>query len=112
MRDAFILGYRFEGLYRVNGRPLLALVHDTDHQSELSQRRLAHLHYEALLKKLVFGIPDVQAQYDGVCPGCANGKKTMGPFLSSNNKTNDILQLIHFDICGPHPHSQFMRPQR
>ena len=50
MRDVFTLGWRFEGLYRVTGRPLLALVHNTN-----------HLHYDALskLKKLVIGIPDV-----------------------------------------------------
>lgn len=35
MRDAFKLGSRYEGLYRVTGRPLLALVHDTNHRSEL-----------------------------------------------------------------------------
>ena len=35
MRYAFTLGSRFEGLYRVIGRPLLELVHDTNHLSEL-----------------------------------------------------------------------------
>lgn len=25
----------------------------------------------------------------------------MGPFPSSKKKTNAILHLIHFDICGP-----------
>jgi len=59
--------------------------------------------YDALLKlkKLVFGILDVQAQHDGVCPSCASGKKTKGPFPSSENKTNDILHLIHSDLYGP-----------
>lgn len=103
MRDAFILESRFEGLYRVTARPLLALVHNTNYLSELWHRKLAHIHYDALLKfkKLVSGIPDVQAHHDGVCPSCASGKKTRGPFPSSKNKTNDILHLIHFDICGP-----------
>jgi len=103
MRNAFPLGSKFEGLYTVTRRPLLALVHHTNHLSEPWHRRLAHLHYDALpkLKKLVFGIPDVQAQHDGVCPGCASGKKTRGPFPSRENKTNDMLQLIHSGICGP-----------
>jgi len=96
------LGSRFEGLYRVTGRPLLALVHDTNHISELWHRRLAHLHYDALpkLNKLVYGILDVQVQHDGVCSGCASGKKTRGPIPSSKNKTNAILLLIHSYICG------------
>lgn len=35
MKDAFILGSRFEGLYRVTGRPLFAFVHNTNHLIEL-----------------------------------------------------------------------------
>ena len=35
MRNAFTLGSRFEVLYRVTGRPLLAMVHDKNHQSKL-----------------------------------------------------------------------------
>jgi len=105
MRDAFIIGLSFEGLYRVTRRSLLALVHNTNHLNELWHNILAHLHCDALpkLKKLVLGIPDVQARHDGVCPGCASGKKTRGPFPSSKNKTNDILHLIHSDICGMMP---------
>lgn len=35
MNDALTFGSRFEGLYRVTSRQLLALVHDTNHLSEL-----------------------------------------------------------------------------
>jgi len=48
-------------------------------------------------------MPDVQASHDGVCPGCASGRKAREPFPSSRNKTNDILQLIHSDLCGSMP---------
>lgn len=40
MRDAFILGSRVEGLFRVNERPLLEMVHDGNHQSELWQSKI------------------------------------------------------------------------
>eukprot|EP00253_Pinus_taeda_P023604 PITA_23604 len=105
MKDAFTLATRYEGLYRVTGRPLLALVHNINHLSELWHRRLAHLHYEALLKleNLVSGIPKVRAQHDGVCPRCASGKMIRGPFPSSENKTTEILHLIHSNICGLMP---------
>jgi len=58
MRDAFTLGSRFKGLYKVTGRPPLALVHNTNHLSKLWHSRLVHLHYDALpkLNKLVSGI--------------------------------------------------------
>jgi len=66
MRYAFTLGKRYEGLYRVTGRPLLALVHNINNLRELCNRRLAHLHYDALpkLENFVLGIPKVQAQHD------------------------------------------------
>lgn len=105
MRDAFTLGSRIEGPYRVNGRPMQAMVHDIKHQSELRHRRLARQHYEALpkVRKFVSGMPDVQSSHDGVCSGCVSGKKTRGPFPSCKNTNNDILQLIHSDLCGPMP---------
>lgn len=105
MRDAFTLGPRFGGLYIVISRYLLALVHDNNHLSKLRPQILAHLHYDSLpkLKKLFYGILNVQAQHDGVCLGCASKKNTRGPFPSNENKTNDILHLIHSDICGLMP---------
>ena len=89
MRDAFTLGSRSEGLYRVTGRPLLALVHNTNHLRELWHHKLAHLHYDALpkLNKLVSSILDFQAHHNGVFPSCASGKKITGPFPSSKSKT-------------------------
>lgn len=105
MRDAFTLGSRIEGLYRVNGIPLQALVHDSNHQSEILPQRFAHLHYEALpkVRRMVSRMPDVQSNHDGVCPRCANGKKSRGTFPSNKSRTNDILQLIHSDLCDPMP---------
>lgn len=59
LRYAFTFGSRFEGLYRVIGRPLVEIFHDTNHRSDISHRRLAHLHYDVLpkLKKLSLGFP-------------------------------------------------------
>ena len=48
MREAFTLGSRCEGIYKVNGKPIHALVHDIDIQCELWHKRFAHLHYKAL----------------------------------------------------------------
>ena len=79
------------------------MLHNNNHKSGLWHRKFAHLHYEALLKlkKLVSIILDVQASHDGVRLGCASGNKTRGPFPSNKNKTDDIIQFIHSDLCGP-----------
>lgn len=108
MKYAFTLGMRSEGIYKFIGRPLLALVHNTNHLTELWHCRLAHIHYDSLpkFKILVLGILDVQAQHDGFFHGFTSGKKTRGPFPSSKNKKTKILHLIISDICGMmHVHS-------
>lgn len=80
MRNAFTLGSIYKGFYRITGRPIPKLVHYINHLSELWHQRLAHLHYDPLpkLEKSVSWIPKVQAHHEGVCPGCASGKKTRG----------------------------------
>jgi len=51
---------------------------------------------------MVSGMIDVQASHDGVCPGCATGRKTRRPFPSCKSN-NNILQLIQSNLCGPMP---------
>ena len=47
--DATLIGEQDRGLYKLKGRPEQALVHDSIEPSELWHRRLAHVHYRALL---------------------------------------------------------------
>jgi hypothetical protein len=98
-----VIGVRESNLYMPTIRPVQALLHDTVHLSELWHRRLVHIHYRALptLGKMVTGFPETQIQYKGVCRGCALGKNVKGSFLSSENGSKEILDLIHSDVCGP-----------
>jgi transposase InsO family protein len=49
---------------------------------------------------MVDGIPKLQYTH-GVCKGCALGKNVKKPFSSSNNRSKEILDLIHLNVCGP-----------
>jgi hypothetical protein len=49
---------------------------------------------------MVTGLPEIQIQHKGVCKGYALGKNVKGSFPSSNNKSKEILDLIHSDVCG------------
>ena len=64
-------------MYKLKGHPEQALVYDTVERNELWHRRLAHAHYRALplAIKVVEGLPEIQEKHDGVCKGCAKGKK-------------------------------------
>ena len=79
------------------------MVHDTVDLNELWHRRLAHVHYRALplASKVVEGLPEIQTKHDGVYKGCVKGKNTKKTFPSSESKAKGILEIIHFDVCGP-----------
>src|ERR1700722_9810139 len=52
---------------------------------------------------MVEGIPELQSTHEGICKGCALGKNIKKPFPSSSNRSKEILDLIHSDVCGPMP---------
>jgi hypothetical protein len=100
-----VIGTREGRLYRLLERNDEALVHDEVKPNQLWHRRYAHINYQALpfLKKMVEGILELQSTHEGICKGCALGKNVKKPFSSSNNKSKEILDLIHSDVCGSMP---------
>ena len=87
----------------MKGHPEQALIHDSVEPNELWHRRLAHVHYRALpiSSKAVEGLLEFQAKHDGFCKGCAKGKNTKKTFPNSESKAKGILEIIHYDVCGP-----------
>src|SRR5882757_6858658 len=67
--DAIVIGEQEGGLYKLKGQPEQALVHDSVERNELWHRRLAHVHYRALplARKVVEGVPKLQAKHEGMC---------------------------------------------
>ena len=43
----------------------------------------------------------MQTKHEGVCKGCVKGKNIKKTFPSSESKEKGILEIIHYDICGP-----------
>jgi hypothetical protein len=77
------------------------LVHDNDSLCELWHKRLGHLHYRALpaLRRMVTGLPEFGAKYQGVCRGWQLGKNAKATFSSSDSRFKGILDLVHSDVC-------------
>ena len=102
--DAGVIGEQEGGLYKLKGHPEQALVHDKVEPSELWHRRLAHVHYIALpiASKAVEGLPEIQAKHDGVCKGCAKGKKQRRHFQAAKAKQKESWKsstLIYAVLC-------------
>ena len=98
-----VTGFQESILYKLTIKPVQALLHDTIILSELWHRRLAHIHYRALLAlgKMVTRLPEIQIQHKFVCKGCSLGKTVKGSFPSSDNRSKEIFDLIHSNVCGP-----------
>lgn len=61
------------------------------------------------LKYFVKGVPDIKIDHDGVCKGCALQKNVKIRCTSSVSRSNGILYLIYFDVCGPMPNKNLGR---
>ena len=83
----------------------MALIGSTDETdlNELWHRRMGHLHHVALkiLQKTVTGVPELSTKQDDVYKGCVLGKYAKAAYQRSNNRAKGVLDLIHWDICGP-----------
>jgi hypothetical protein len=100
-----VIEIRHKKLYRLMFQLVRALIHSNSSSDlcELWHRRIAHLHHGALriLREIVTGVPDFNTEHQDVCKGCALGKYTKTVFPSSDNRVAGILDLIHYDVCGP-----------
>jgi transposase InsO family protein len=52
---------------------------------------------------MVEGILEFKSTHEEICKGCALGKNIKKPFPSSNNRSKEVLDLIHSYFFGPMP---------
>lgn len=71
--------------------------------SNLWHKRLAHLSkpYMNKLRNLVNGIEFQANDRIEPCIPCIEGKTCKKPFKNTGTRANNILELVHSDICGP-----------
>ncbi len=73
---------------------------------QLLHQRLGHVHEQRLAAMIQSGL--VEGDTSGrlpPCKGCIEGKFTRAPFKMNPNreKTKQLLQLVHTDVCGQMP---------
>lgn len=97
------IGVQEGRLYKLASPSNQALVHTEISPCELWHRRLGHLHFKILptLNSIVNGIPNLKEKHEGICKGCALGKIANKTFGHSTSRAQEILDLIHSDVCGP-----------
>src|SRR5215216_5364975 len=60
----------------------------------ISVKRMKKLHADGLLESLDYESFDT-------CEPCLMGKMTKTPFSGTMERANDLLEIIHTDVCGP-----------
>ena len=90
-------------MYELNIELIQALIHEVADINEIWHRRLGHLNFKILstMEKMVIGLPKLNKDHSSICKGCALGKNTKSPFQDSTRKTNNVLELVHSNLCGP-----------
>ena len=60
----------------------------------INEKQISKLHQDGLLDSFDF------ESYES-CESCLMGKMTKAPFIGQSETANDLLSLIHTDVCGP-----------
>ena len=64
------------------------------HLGHINSNRIQRLIKDGLLEPMDFDeFP--------VCESCLEGKMTKRPFNAKGGRAQDLLELVHFDVCGP-----------
>ena len=64
-------------------------------------KRLGHIGQMGLKKLVDKKLLPIKSVHDIDCSSCLFGKQCRKSFSSSTSKSNDILDLVHTDVCGP-----------
>lgn len=91
-------------IFHLNSSEKTCLITQID-ESCLWHKRLCHVNFECIVKisstKAVRDIPKIMKPYNPVCKECKMGKWVRTSFKSIQDKSNDVLDLINTDSCGP-----------
>ncbi|KAJ9539151.1 hypothetical protein OSB04_031884 [Centaurea solstitialis] len=78
---------------------------DIEDQTYIWHCRLGHINkkrVELLQKGGLLGTFDFKPFSN--CESCLSGKMTKQPFNKDNERANDLIEIIHTDVCGPFSH--------
>ena len=78
-------------------------VSHSNNDMELWHRRLAHVNCQSLnlLKQGMAKGINFNSKIMDTCVTCAEGKQQKQPFKNKGSRANELLELIHSDLCGP-----------
>lgn len=94
------------GVYKLQAETAKCMIAKNNSQTALTwHRRMGHLNYQSLMRLRNGAADGIDFTDDKNalenCETCAMGKQARLPFEKSENRSTELLQLIHSDLCGP-----------
>lgn len=90
-------------IFHLNFGEKICLISQID-ESWIWNKRICHVNFDCIIKisssKAIRDLPRIVKPFDLVCRECQLGKQ-IGTFKSIQDKYNEILDLVHTDLCGP-----------
>lgn len=91
-------------IFHLNNNEKACLIAHID-ESWLWNKRLCHVNFDCIVKiittKAVRDLPNIVKPHNPVCKECQFGKQVRATFKSIPEKSNNVLDLIYIDLCGP-----------
>lgn len=91
------------GLYKLSQNPHKAFLSTKNADIDTWHRRLGHTNIQTLVRMqqgVVTGVNFHEKRIDS-CITCSMGKQTRLPFDESRTRANELIELVHSDLCGP-----------
>ena len=100
------VGVLENGIYVINTNYVCSVNKSSNNINEnfLWHCRLGHISEKRLHKLKTEGfLPSIDFESFDTCESCLKGKMTKHPFSGRNERVDELLGLVHSDVCGPMP---------
>lgn len=91
-------------IFHLNSGEKVCLIAQID-ESWLWHKRMCHVNFDCIVKisstQAARDLPKIIKPHNPICRECQMGKKVRTSFRSIHDRSNEILDLIHTNLCGP-----------
>ena len=100
-----LIAHNDNGMFRITPKVMMAECYTTNKTDDhiIWHKRLGHVGQSGMKELIKQGHLNMKINDNINCESCILGKQTRNTFSLSETKSNEILELIHSDVCGPLP---------
>ncbi|XP_075504433.1 putative mitochondrial protein AtMg00300 [Primulina tabacum] len=98
--DLYVLKQDDSSLHHIESNKRIKL--SPTNETYLWHLRLGHINLNRIQRLVKDGpLSNLKVESLPVCESCLEGKMTKRSFKSKGHRANEVLELVHTDVCGP-----------